>query len=164
MRKAYKIQCKFYMTQKASYGNYTQAVLYQFVQRDAIDIKYLNCVKKLEENQNYFNKICLYGILSVSTSHPDNIIFFLIQGGHLPCGGLGSKKRATSEHPFLYLLFFNSKHSLCQSNIFGDGIFCHPSMGKDKSPVDMNISNFGFNRETCQPAPSHPNRPFDSWI
>lgn len=38
-------------------------------QREAIVEKYLNYVGRLME-ENYFDKICLYRILSVSASHP----------------------------------------------------------------------------------------------
>ena len=38
-------------------------LLYQVEQREAIVEKYLDCVGKLKEDENYFKKVCVYRIL-----------------------------------------------------------------------------------------------------
>ena len=66
--------------------------IYAFIlvgKRQAIVEKLLNCVGRLKEDKNYFNKACLYRILSVSTVSfvlDKNITFFLVHGRLLSCG------------------------------------------------------------------------------
>ena len=51
--------------------------------------KLLNCVGRLKEGKNYFNKACLYRILSVPTVSfvlDKNITFFLVLGRLLSYG------------------------------------------------------------------------------
>ena len=61
-----------------------QKNIYAFIlveKRRAIVEKLLNCVGRLKEDKNYFNKACLYKILSVPTVsfvHDKNITFFLV--------------------------------------------------------------------------------------